>query len=463
MTAVRYGHQATLLLDGKVLVTGGRGASTILDTAELFDPDTTTFTPTGRMTTARSFHSATLLPDGRVLVAGGMDSATPSAELYDPSNGTFAATGPMLTPQSWHTATLLDNGKVLIAAGVAPLLTGNCCRAASPEIYDPSTGVFSATAAYAPTGPRQNPYGSGEWGLTDSPVIALPDGHVLIAGEPVPELYDPLTDAFSLTGAMTTMDCGYSCRPWYIAGRKGTLLVDGRVFVAGGEHEDLGWFSAGELYNSVLGQFVATGNMTMARTSHTITSLRNGTVLIAGGQVDRRFKEVEEVFDPATGAFNLISGMNTARTFHTATLLNDGRVLIAGGYDPNAQSATATAELYTPLVLIPAPIVKSVLFNRSTVAGKTSYSADISGSNLRLQGYFDVRFTSPGADKSAVALNWQRGLAARHSVDAETALGTWTINGVRALEIETDHTGNFYPLKSSMTVVARLADGTNWK
>lgn len=107
MTEPRTRHTATLLMNAKVLITGGdnfEGRS--LATAELYDPVTGSFTATGNMTTGRSGHSATLLPDGRVLIAGGstdvdrLASYLDTAEIYDPSTGTFTATGNMVNPQA---------------------------------------------------------------------------------------------------------------------------------------------------------------------------------------------------------------------------------------------------------------------------------------------------------------------------------------------------------------------------
>src|SRR3954470_17480143 len=80
LTTGRYGHTATLLSDGKVLVAGGIANSVPDKTAELYDPARGTWKLTGSMATARFFATATLLRDGRVLVAGG---GTATAELYD--------------------------------------------------------------------------------------------------------------------------------------------------------------------------------------------------------------------------------------------------------------------------------------------------------------------------------------------------------------------------------------------
>src|SRR5260370_3863638 len=104
------------------------------------------FVPTGSMTTGRAAHTATRLQSGKVLVAGvygrqGGDLPLASAELYDPSTGTFSATGSMTTVRYHHTATLFPDGKVLITGGF------NGGALASAELYDPTTGTFSATGS----------------------------------------------------------------------------------------------------------------------------------------------------------------------------------------------------------------------------------------------------------------------------------------------------------------------------
>jgi hypothetical protein len=113
-----------------------------------------------------------------------------TAELYDSSTGAFTATGNMTTPRKQHTATLLPDGGVLIAGGVREISgSGPTLILASAELDDPSTGAFTATGDMITA--------RGCQGAT-----LLISGKVLIAGgtAPVAELYDPATGTFSPTG-----------------------------------------------------------------------------------------------------------------------------------------------------------------------------------------------------------------------------------------------------------------------
>ncbi len=145
--AGRSGHAATLLADGRVLVTGGSGSAT----AEIYDPSTNSWSSTGSLVANRSRHTATLLGDGRVLVTGGLATPTgsvlSSAEIYNPATGTFSALlDTLASPRTDHRAVLLTTGKVLIAGGSigAP---GNPVSLASADLFDPATSEFTATTA----------------------------------------------------------------------------------------------------------------------------------------------------------------------------------------------------------------------------------------------------------------------------------------------------------------------------
>jgi hypothetical protein len=378
MIAARSFHAATLLRDGKVLVVGGGMAS-----AEIYDPATKTFARTGDLTKARTNPTATLLDDGRVLIVGGdpFTSVDPpiappktTAEVFDPSTGTFTRTADMVTVHIDGTATLLNTGKVLIAGGIVSLggLYPNSFPAvvANPELYDPPTGSFSLTGAFQSDGDGFFVTG----GPNVSAATLLPDGRVLIAGEPDSELYDPVTATFSLTGATVTPCFGFGDRAdQYISGRTATLLMNGKVLEAGGGHEDCGRFANAELYDPDAGKFAATGNMTRARDNHTATLLPTGTVLITGGESEATFaggsifsgtEASAELYDAVTGRFTSTGAMSARRAGHTATLLNDGTVLITGGYFYAGIGAGsccfASAELYIPSVLVPAPTLLSL-------------------------------------------------------------------------------------------------------
>jgi hypothetical protein len=116
-------HSATLLDDGRVLVTGGYSGSNPIGVAELYNPATGSWSTTGHLNAARQGHTATLLQNGKVLVSAGYGwlgsswGVLSSAELYDPATGMWATTASMHDAREKHIAVLLGNGKVLVAGG----------------------------------------------------------------------------------------------------------------------------------------------------------------------------------------------------------------------------------------------------------------------------------------------------------------------------------------------------------
>jgi WD40 repeat protein len=223
---------------------------------------------------------------------------------------------------------------------------------ASPSPAD--TPAVSAPAA-ARTAPNPTPgfgkTGGMGHGRSNHTATLLLDGRVLIAGGnygylvnrtalDTAELYDPATGEFSNTGSMTQARTGHTA----------TLLPDGRVLIAGGEGNGDPVATA-EIYDPGLGTFSPTGSMSHARTQHTATMLPDGSVLMAGGDDNMvRALASAELYEPQTGKFKPTGSMVQARGVHTATLLPGGRVLLAGGWvggDP--VQSIATAEVYDPI------------------------------------------------------------------------------------------------------------------
>ena len=344
MTVGRHLATATLLRDGRVLITGGfTGLETPrkgLATAELYDPKTGEFSPTGSMAQGRFGHTATLLPDGRVLIAGGSDGsrALASAELYNPQTETFTATGSMVAARGGQAATSLSDGDVLLTGGAEVQKEGEHLASAngvvslsSAELYHSSTGLFSSI-------------GSMTTARDTHSATVLKDGRVLVVGGQKwaqnwtglssAEIYDPSSGKFGKTGSMTT--------DRYPGTYTVTPLSDGQVLVAGGMSAGTPLYSA-ELYNPVTGRFSQTGPLRYATAYHVATLLSDGRVLIAGGTETLN----AELYDPSTGKFAFAGAMLERRNFPMATLLSDGRVLITGG-DDISEKPLASAELYQP-------------------------------------------------------------------------------------------------------------------
>jgi hypothetical protein len=132
------GHTATLLLDGQVLVVGGNWNTPL---AFLFNPTTNTWTSIATPGEPLMDHAAVRLNNGKVLVGGGAKSW-----LYDPTPKTWAQSGAPVIRRSNYTMTLLTNGQVLMTGGDGP--NGSLREA---ELYDPNTGTWALTTPMSKT------------------------------------------------------------------------------------------------------------------------------------------------------------------------------------------------------------------------------------------------------------------------------------------------------------------------
>ena len=365
MNSPRSEHTATRLLDEKVLVVSGEGS------AELYDPDTGSWSTTGSMGDGHSGHTATLLSGGRVLVVGGWPGST-TTELYDPETGTWSSTGTLnIARRGCHTATLLGDGKLLVVGASM----GHGERA---EVFDPYTSRWSISGDMS----------TDRCGHT---ATLLPSGKVLVAGGlsggnalSSAELYDPDTGTWSTTGSMSTARQNHSS----------TLLRNGMVLAAGG-HEGgfLGaTLNSAELYDADTGTWRATGRMKSARYRHAAVLLGNGRVLVAGGAtsfaptlqvmpavpgVPPTGAEVRpgfvmqagpwdiELYDPDTGTWSTAGSIDDRSTGYTLTLLRDGRVLVAGGSEGDDDTPLSSTEVGRVPFSEPAPPLQAELTVRT--------------------------------------------------------------------------------------------------
>jgi len=253
---------AARLADGRILVAGGyAGGDANLDSAELFDPATGTWTVADSMSESRVQGFGAALPDGRVLAAGGGDDGgRTSGELYDPATGTWTPTARMST---WRAGpldpVLLPNGDVLVSGGFNDDNT-------SALLFNPSTRAWLAT----------NPMHSGRG--DEQSAVALRDGRVLICGgRPTScDLYDQTTGAFTATASPPQSSNDLV---------RLTSLPNGAVLLAaGGTNLDASTTSPtarGQLFDPVTGRWSVTASPIKAeKVVRSASLLPDGTVLV---------------------------------------------------------------------------------------------------------------------------------------------------------------------------------------
>ena len=335
MSIDRSGHQTVLMPNGKVLVVGGESLTTSahrLSSAELFDYNSGEFTPTGSMSEARTGHIATVLDDGKVLISGGFLS---SAEVYEPSSGAFRTVGSMNSRRHEHTATKLEDGRVLIVGGRSFDDQGRLHAFAQSELFSPTEEAFSIT-------------GSLTTSRSEHTATRLLDGRVLVLGGrnnlvlKSAEIYDPATETFAEIGELNE---GRFAHTATLLPDGKVLIVGGRGGETSPTYATE--LDAVELFDPATNNSTSLPALSGSPlVSHSATSLSNGQILFIGikgcgtsapGLPPNPcpfiyLYDIDSATFETRGWGEAYGRMNLARNRHSASLLPGGDVLITGGH-----------------------------------------------------------------------------------------------------------------------------------
>lgn len=281
----------TRLDDGRVLVAGGvsgpaQYGTAGLATTELYEPRTGVWTAGPPMAQARFNHNAVRLGNGKVLVAGGVSRTSVStsgtldtAELFDSVTNTWTSTGSMTDRRSLATITRLADGRALIVGGVVDTGYGASVELALCELYDPRTG-------------RWSPSGSSATTRATHQTVALPEGGALAFGgwraaaigarqslysQRLVERFDPTTLEWTPHATM----------PFGRATFRAVTLVSGKILLIGGVDtplNDAGYQNA-TVYDPQARTFTATPGLAVGRWGLGAVALADGRVLAVGGTV----------------------------------------------------------------------------------------------------------------------------------------------------------------------------------
>ncbi len=291
-SALRALPNLLLLQDGRVFMTAGLAVTPDdiayfsnpdkLNSSEIFDPSTGTWTRAASTQETMEEQNLFLLEDGRVLAIGTVlldyDSTVLHAEVYDPDSDQWSALE-SIDPYFVY----LDGVEL---ADERLLVTGDYIAIDNATPVERSPGVDTLRL----------PDGTHlviEYDDTEILSVQLPDGARISEADFKArffgaKVFDPSTDLWVPAGLMVHPRASATL----------SLLPDGRVLAAGGARVELPWESSD------------------IQTSST---------------EEQTFVSFTEIFDPATGLWSLGPELSKPRVNHSATVLSDGRVLIAGG------------------------------------------------------------------------------------------------------------------------------------
>ncbi|PWT99083.1 MAG: hypothetical protein C5B51_27915 [Terriglobia bacterium] len=277
----RSGAACVALPDSRVLVTGGSSGTTLLRSAEIFDPEKGNWTFAGNMATGRARQRAVLTPWGSVLLTGG-DSETNSdghLEVYLPESGRFRSVV-LSSQRTDYALVILPDQRFLVAGG-----TDGESTSAAIEIYDATTGAMTSAASMLEA--RRN-----------FAATLLLDGRVLITGGngvngkalASTEIFDPASRR-SVPGApLAEPRAGHESY---------ALPHNGNVLLLGGTNAQ-GVLGTSELYLPWGEKYPQSAPLNVARARETSAIAHPGALLVSGGTDRSGYLASNEIYRFAT-------------------------------------------------------------------------------------------------------------------------------------------------------------------
>ena len=328
------------------------------------DNGTHTLLP-GSMSGSRAFHNCVQLQDGRFMVIGGNQGPYGSAgnyytkilnscEIYDPSTGTWSNTANMLKHRAGATALVLPDGRVIVAGGSEGNASHNLADISdllgtalkTSEIYDPATDtwVYGPNMSEPKAGAMSVVLNDGRWmvagGITFITVfgLSIPDFSDNIS------VYNPSTNSFSNAGSMKEKRALGAM----------SVMGNGSVFIAGGGGGDIlniGPLNDTEVYNPANSSTTRTANLSTTAAFPAVVTLQNGNAFIIGGANGTLDDPLPInnawLYNPSTNSLTAADNMPESHAGGIAVTMEDGTVYISGGGTNNGSSTTA-ARSYSP-------------------------------------------------------------------------------------------------------------------
>ncbi|MGZ3451215.1 MAG: kelch repeat-containing protein [Polyangiales bacterium] len=331
MSTPRREHAATLLADGRVMVTGGVASSTVFDSVsstEIYDAKTDSWTTAAPMKNARSDHGAVLLPDGRLFVAGGFASfsSTPlsSAEIYDPKTDKWTSAAPLAAARGFPELAMAPSGSVLAIGGEIAL------------------SALSTVERYDVAGDRWDPATALKYGRTRFTLTPLGDGTVLLVGSATTS--GPPNERLDLATSTSKIIAGVPGGPRW--GHTANRLPSGKVLVVGGQEPSTdAVYDDAYLFDPATETWSTLPKIGRGATNHASVPLSDGSVAIVSGTTshDSMGAIGTSEIDRWDGTkWSIFGGLTVEHAFSRVVTLSDGSSLLIGGLVPPGKPSDST-------------------------------------------------------------------------------------------------------------------------